>query len=242
LDINTFSIFSVEGADPMRNRQYARMAILVAWMVVCCGCGSGKSPPPETSKKGEETVSKTGTAKGKAAEAPPASKHPMPAAKLSVEDMATCLVKAGDRMPDASLPDLQGKDQPLKQLYGKRLTFVCLWTAGDTQKSKSKAQETLDSLAMDLAEPFAKQGVAVIAIDEGDKSETVSQMTDLAAAKFPSLLDPDGRYFALVATKLLPRIYLLDADGKVLWFDREYSGVFIRKNIVPAITEILEKR
>ena len=32
-------------------------------------------------------------------------------------------------------------------------------------------------------------------------------------------MDADGRVFAKVATEKLPRVYLLDPAGKVLWFD-----------------------
>jgi hypothetical protein len=36
-------------------------------------------------------------------------------------------------------------------------------------------------------------------------------------------MDFDGAYFAKVATGTLPRIYVLDSHGKVLWFDLGYS-------------------
>jgi hypothetical protein len=39
----------------------------------------------------------------------------------------------------------------------------------------------------------------------------------------PSLLDSDGAAFGQVATSLLPRTYLLDAAGRIVWFDLEYS-------------------
>ena len=37
------------------------------------------------------------------------------------------------------------------------------------------------------------------------------------------LMDPGGNYFAQVATERLPRIYVLDHDGKIAWFDVDYS-------------------
>ena len=40
---------------------------------------------------------------------------------------------------------------------------------------------------------------------------------------FTSLLDTDGSLYSKVATQHQPRTYLLDADGKILWLDIEYS-------------------
>jgi thioredoxin-dependent peroxiredoxin len=65
--------------------------------------------------------------------------------------------------------------------------------------------------------------VAVITIDVGDTPQQVRQALETAGAKLPVLLDRDGAYFAKVATERLPRTYVLDAKGKVLWFDTEYS-------------------
>ena len=44
-----------------------------------------------------------------------------------------------------------------------------------------------------------------------------------AGANFPNLLDADGKAFAQVGSERLPRTYLLDPQGKILWFDIEYS-------------------
>jgi hypothetical protein len=37
------------------------------------------------------------------------------------------------------------------------------------------------------------------------------------------LLDAEGKALDAVATEKLPRTYLLDASGQILWFDIEYS-------------------
>ena len=44
-----------------------------------------------------------------------------------------------------------------------------------------------------------------------------------AKVGFPILMDPSGDYFSQVATERLPRIYVLDRDGKIAWFDVDYS-------------------
>jgi hypothetical protein len=44
-----------------------------------------------------------------------------------------------------------------------------------------------------------------------------------AVAQFANLLDADGKAFAQVGSEKLPRTYLVDPQGKILWFDIEYS-------------------
>jgi thiol-disulfide isomerase/thioredoxin len=225
-----------------KNHLAYTMLMAACGLVIVSGCSSGKTTSPRKTPqdKSPELGVKTESPKGRSTAAKEPVKITIPSAKLSAEDSATCLIRLGDAMPEAVLPDLQGRAQSLGQLYGKRLTFVCFWTAGDSPKASLKAREMLESLALDLAEPFAGQGVAVVAIDVGDSPETAAKLAGEAGAKYPVLLDQDGRYFAKVAAKILPRVYLLDAEGKVIWFDIEYSGSFIRRNVVPAITDLLK--
>ena len=44
-----------------------------------------------------------------------------------------------------------------------------------------------------------------------------------AGANFPTLLDADGKAFAQIGSEKMPRTFLLDPQGKILWFDIEYS-------------------
>ena len=40
---------------------------------------------------------------------------------------------------------------------------------------------------------------------------------------FVNLLDADGKAFAQVGSERLPRVFVVDPAGKILWFDIEYS-------------------
>ena len=77
----------------------------------------------------------------------------------------------------------------------------------------------------DVVEPFGKKGVAVIGIDVGDPADEVKQHVAEAGTTFPNLLDAKGELFAKIAKdrKLMPRTYLLDAGGRILWYDVEHS-------------------
>lgn len=164
-------------------------------------------------------------------EEPPPTISPFPPPTIPPVELgdtlgATCLVKVGHAMPDAQLQNLNGTTHALHELYGKKLTVVFFWSG----QSSSALQELAD-LGMDVAEPYAQQGVKVVAVNVRDTENDVRQSVDSAEATIPVLLDPAGSFFSKVATEKVPRTYLLqtvaDAEGnpqgKILWFDVEYS-------------------
>jgi peroxiredoxin len=210
------------------------------WMVVVAagfaamsvGCSSETSHRPDARSSAKEHLGEGVRRQQRAAvkpklEEPPLPPVTIPKVKLSDELRKNCLVQVGDVMPKAELPDRAGKTQRIASLYGQKLTVVCLWTAAD-RRSQLEAAETLRSLTNDIAKPFAGKGVRVIAIEVARNTvvpearqnirETVSKLP------FPCLMDGKGQFLGSVCKDdKLPRVYLLDADGKILWFDVEYS-------------------
>ncbi len=142
----------------------------------------------------------------------------LPKVLLSNGQAATCLVKVGDPMPPITLPDLAGKQQSLAQLLGENLTVVVFWR-GDNPYSVAE----LADLESDVVKRFGSRGVRVVAINEHDEPDQVREAAHKLGLKFPVLLDTDGHALAEVATRKLPRTYLLDASGKIVWFDMDYS-------------------
>jgi peroxiredoxin len=158
----------------------------------------------------------------------------MPQVRMTDADRATCRVAIGDAMPEGELPDPQGASRPLAELLGKSRTVIFFWTEGDSPFSKMAATAALQDLQSDVLEPLGGQGVAVVAINEHDSADAVAARAKEAGATFPTLLDPGGAYFAAVATERLPRVYLVDAEGKILWFDLEYTET-TRESLMQAI-------
>ncbi len=138
---------------------------------------------------------------------------------MSQRDAATCLVKVGDAFPDADLVDRDGEDVATKDLLGERLTLVVFWA-----NSHRSAREQIERLPLEVTEPFKGTGIDVLAINVGDP---VGQAADILPAEkragISLLHDSDGVFFAKVATERIPRCYLLDREGKILWLDIEYS-------------------
>jgi peroxiredoxin len=211
--------------------------------------------PPEASRGGKAGTGKSMAQtylegmrkeKGKEGEKEPA--HPprppepppppkMPDVKMPENLLKTCLVKVGDRMPDAELADLRGQRAPLHSLLGKKLTVVLFWNSENLYSTQA-----LEYAGLEVAEPFGKKGVAVIGIAVKDAPDAARKAVADAGAKYANLLDPQGRYFAKVATEdKVPRVYLLDAAGKTLWLDIEYSAS-TRRDLTRAIKFVLGEK
>jgi len=233
----------------MRTR--IRQLGLVLGVVVLAACAAcRKEPNPEGLQGGK---GKTGTSmreqylKGvereKKEEAerqkpPPAPPPPpkMPEVKMPAALAETCLVKVGNPMPEAELTNLEGKRVALRSLFGKKLTVVLFW-----QSENLYATQALEYLELDVAKPFAEKGVRVVGVSVKDSPEAARKAVQQAGAKYVNLLDREGAYFAKVATEKIPRLYLLDAAGKILWLDIEYSSS-TRRDLERAITFVLGEK
>jgi peroxiredoxin len=162
-------------------------------------------------------------------EEPIDSGQAMPQVFLTEAHAKTCLVKVGDQMPALDLPSVDGTAKKFGDLLGKKLTIVCFWNG----RLPTSLEELADLESRFLGE-FGGDGLAVIGVNVGDDPKLAQELAGQAQAKFVNLSDRDGKAFAQVATEKLPRTYLLDASGKVLWFDLEYSRA-TRQGLLSAI-------
>lgn len=150
-----------------------------------------------------------------AADNSPAAELPsIPKVFLTAEHSAMCRVRVGEQLPAISLAQLSGGDTDLAKLQGKQATVVLFW-GDDPWMSKT-------ALA-DLAQIGSADDVAIVGIAVKLPNNEVQAATEKAGADFPQLLDADGKAFNQVGMTKLPRIYVLNESGEILWFDIEYS-------------------
>lgn len=179
---------------------------------------TNQRPASQTDAKAEH---KTAAPKQKPQTPPPSPT--IPKVTLSDELRAACLVSAGNTMPQGELVGPDGKLHALRSLYGKKLTVICLWTTGTTHRMQLVATAALQDLSKEVATPFGEKGVSVVGINVGDTSAAIAEALGKADATFPNLLDPKGEFFAKLAKdRKMPRVYLLNAEGQILWFDVEF--------------------
>ena len=99
----------------------------------------------------------------------------------------------------------------------------------------------LSDLQGDMADPYAGKGIKVIGINVGDRPATVRQELEKAGVKISCFFDPDKAFFSKLAKSMLPRVYLLDASGKIIWFDTEYTQS-TRRNLMQAVQVVLGEK
>lgn len=204
---------------------------LVATSIVCYGTPPTASPEQHDAQSSEQESSVRGgfeqnatrvsqrlESDGRTAVLPEPEEIWKPTVILSKAHEATCRVKEGDLFPSINLPDPAGKTRSLTDHYGQRLTVVVFWTT-----RHRFADEQFSYLVPEVVSRYAGHGVNLVAINVGDPEAEVRQRIKDTGAKFPNLLDGSRIAFAQVATMKLPRTYLLDAGGKILWLDLEYS-------------------
>jgi peroxiredoxin len=164
----------------------------------------------------------------------------IPEVRLTEQFRDTCLVVVGDRFPAAELVDTSGDPHQVLELLGEKLTVVFFWHVDDSPWARPAALAALGDLENEIVLPHAEHGVRVLGINVQNTAEIAQQCLSEAQATFTMLVDSDGAYFGKVATEKTPRVYLLDQDGKVVWFDIEFSPT-TRRQLTQAIEAVLSE-
>jgi peroxiredoxin len=107
--------------------------------------------------------------------------------------------------------------QSLEDLQGDSLTVVVFWS-GDRLLAADQLRYLNEHIAR-----YRDLGVKAIAINVGQSPESVRKAVHELKFEAPMLLDLDRGLFSRVGKAHLPRTYLLDRDGSVLWLDIEFS-------------------
>lgn len=139
----------------------------------------------------------------------------IPKVFLSSDHSAKCRVRVGDKLPTIKLPQLSGGRADLALLQGGKATVVLFWQ-DDPWMSAMALKDLADGVA-------SIEGVTVVGIAVKQSQADVEKAVKEAGASFPQLLDNDGKAFGQVGMVKLPRVYVFDSSGKIVWFDIEYS-------------------
>jgi len=141
-----------------------------------------------------------------------------PRVLLSAGHAKLCLVSVGEKFPAISLPRLGGAMTELTALQGKQATVVLFW-----HPDRWMARTALVDMQRDIAAHFQAEQVAVVGVAVRQPAGAVQAALKVAQATFPQLIDTEGQAFAIVGTVSLPRLFVLDPNGIIVWFDIEYS-------------------
>ena len=195
---------------------HSRLVLLLLLFASTVGCSRSAAVPqlPEpvlpAKAPARHSVKKIAT--------PQPSIPAIPRVRLSTLHATWCVSSVGDRLPEVELPVLGGTTTELSTLYGKRATVVLFWSV-DRWMSKM----ALEDLSNFVAGAYDPLEVAVVGIAVRQPARAAQRVVHATKADFPQLLDTDGVALAQVGSVALPRLYILDPAGNIVWFDIEYS-------------------
>ncbi len=154
----------------------------------------------------------------------------------SKEQLAT-LVHVGDKAPDFKVKMLNGDEIQLSELKGK-VVLVNFWATwcGPCMK---EFQEIPDK----IVNPFLGEEFVLLPISRGETEEVVAKKMDLLKQRgvdFNVGLDPDKSIYTKYATSYIPRNFLVDKNGRVVFVSVGYDEVEFAK-LIEEIKKQLDK-
>lgn len=140
----------------------------------------------------------------------------IPAVLLSDEHKAMCRVAVGDAFPAVEgLAEARGAKATVVGVPGGGVAWMDAMLAGD--------------LKDDFAPKYAAKGVKLVTLAGPSLGEKVTSLSIDRAKLAESLGEGRG-----------PRVYVLDPEGKVVWFDLEYT-LSTHRELHAALDELTTK-
>lgn len=151
----------------------------------------------------------------------------LPTVLMSSDHKEMCQVGVGDPLPTLNLRTRAGQAMQFEQLRGDKGTVIALhgnpgWMT-DT---------LLADLGPEVADLYSSEGIRVITVSTRSVAQTPDGITALRISQQEAEKSlGKGR---------MPRVYVLDSDGKIIWFDIEYS-LSTRRELQQAIKVLTEE-
>lgn len=167
----------------------------------------------------------------------------VPKVALSDQHKQMVKVQVGDEFPELSLPAAAQPSDPAKPLaekFGGKATVIGVWQ-GDSPMGKAMLRD----MSFDIAQQYsAAEGeppvVSTVAISTGTDAGKTLEVTKQAEYDGTVLLDESGEASGQLGTERMPRVYVLDSTGKVVWLDIEYS-LSTRREMKQAVAALAKK-
>ena len=128
------------------------------------------------------------------------------------DDVAkTTLIHAGDVAPDFTVEMLDGSKVTLSELQGKPtlLIFWATWCPPCRQEMAHLQEGVIDH--------FAGKNLVVLPISRGEKRDVVEKFLADNGYTFGVGLDPERAIYDLYASNFVPRTFIINKRGKVVY-------------------------
>ena len=148
----------------------------------------------------------------------PEAEEPEPTAEQQDEQQdeqaeveATTLVKVGQVAPDFSVEMLDGRTIKLSELRGK-VVMLCFWATWCPP-----CRQEMAHLQEGVIDHFAGKDLVVLPISRGEKRDVVEKFLADNGYTFGVGLDPERAIYDLYASNFVPRTFIINKRGKVVY-------------------------
>ena len=129
----------------------------------------------------------------------------------------TTIVKKGDKAPDFTVEMVDGSKVQLSKLKGK-VVVVNFWATWCPP-----CREELKHVQKQLIDRFKGKKFVFLPISRGEKKDVVEAFRKKMNYTFPMGLDPQQSIYKLYASNYIPRNFVVDKDGKVIYVSVGYT-------------------
>lgn len=144
----------------------------------------------------------------------PEAEEPEPTAEQHDEQAeveATTLVKVGQVAPDFSVEMLDGRTIKLSELRGK-VVMLCFWATWCPP-----CRQEMAHLQEGVIDHFAGKDLVVLPISRGEQRDVVEKFIADNGYTFGVGLDPERAIYDLYASNFVPRTFIINKRGKVVY-------------------------
>lgn len=147
----------------------------------------------------------------------------MPTTTEQEDVEATTLVRTGDIAPDFTVKMTSGDKVTLSSLRGKvvLVTFWATWCPPCRQELAHMQEGVIDQ--------FAGSDLVVLPISRGETRATVESFIHKMGYTFPVGIDENKSIYLKYATNYVPRAFVIDKKGRVVYNAAGYDEVIARE-------------
>nr|WP_320117851.1 TlpA disulfide reductase family protein [uncultured Marinifilum sp.] len=130
---------------------------------------------------------------------------------LFADNYQGSLLKKGDQVPDFTISTINGKKIAISELKGKvvLINFFATW-CGPCMKE-------LPEVEKQLYPKFKNENFAMISIGREHTKAELLNWNKKKDFSFPIAADPKREVYAKFASQYIPRNFIVDKKGKIIW-------------------------
>lgn len=137
--------------------------------------------------------------------------------------------RIGDRAPDFTLPNVDGRETSLSQYHGK-IVMVNFF-----ESSCSGCASEMPAIQA-IFDTWSRDDLEILAVNNGERAAFVQSFFDSKGLTFPALLDSDRAVNQMYHISTIPTTFFIDADGII---KRIKSGSFTSQSEIENILKSL---